>query len=37
LEHAEMNHGSGLSLCPAHSTVSKQELVEDCDCKGGLL
>jgi hypothetical protein len=30
LECAEMNHGSGLPLCPALSTESKQELVEDC-------
>jgi hypothetical protein len=30
LECAEMNHASGLSLCPALSTELKQELVEDC-------
>jgi hypothetical protein len=29
LECAEMNRVSGLSLCPALSTESKQELVED--------
>jgi hypothetical protein len=29
LECVEMNHGSGLSLCPALSTESKQELAED--------